>query len=153
MSHYQFTQTMQTSKTVKMMNENISFLYVEDDPRSRQVMDLIMKKAMKVQNLYVFENSSDFMMRVKALPKQPDVILLDIHVTPHDGFTMLNMVREDEGLKGAKVIALTASVMNEEVEALRAQGFDGAISKPLSVSLFPGLIERVVAGESIWHIA
>lgn len=132
---------------------DVSFLYVEDDPRSRQVMDLIMTKAMKVQNLFMFEESSNFVMRVKELPKQPDVILLDIHVTPYDGFTMLQLVREDADLKNAKVIALTASVMNEEVEALRARGFDGAISKPLSVSLFPGLIERIVAGESVWHIA
>jgi CheY-like chemotaxis protein len=108
---------------------------------------------MKVQNLFMFEESSNFVMRVKELPKQPDVILLDIHVTPYDGFTMLQLVREDADLKNAKVIALTASVMNEEVEALRARGFDGAISKPLSVSLFPGLIERIVAGESVWHIA
>lgn len=135
------------------MNENISFLYVEDDPRSRQVMELIMKKAMKVQHLFLFEDSSNFMERVRALPQQPDVILLDIHVTPYDGFAMLHMVRKDAALKDAKVIALTASVMNEEVEALRAQGFDGAISKPLSVSLFPGLIGRVVAGEPVWHIA
>jgi len=135
------------------MLEDVSFLYVEDDPRSRLVMDLIMTKAMKVQNLFMFEESSDFVTRVKGLPKQPDVILLDIHVTPYDGFTMLHMVREDTDLKNAKVIALTASVMNEEVEALRARGFDGAISKPLSVSLFPGLIERIVAGEAVWHIA
>jgi two-component system cell cycle response regulator DivK len=90
---------------------------------------------------------------VKALPKQPDVILLDIHVTPHDGFVMLNMIRRDTALKETTVIALTASVMNEEVEKLRTKGFDGAISKPLSVSLFPGLIQRVVAGEPVWHIA
>jgi CheY-like chemotaxis protein len=141
------------NEAVAMMNENTSFLYVEDDPRSRQVMDLIMKKAMKIQNLFVFEESSNFLARMKALPQQPDVILLDIHVTPHDGFAMLNMVRQDAELKGAKVIALTASVMNEEVESLRAQGFDGAISKPLSVSLFPGLIGQVVAGESVWYVA
>jgi CheY-like chemotaxis protein len=144
---------MPKSEVVMIMNENVSFLYVEDDPRSRQVMELIMTRAMKVQNLFIFEESSDFMSRVKALPQQPDVILLDIHVSPHDGFAMLNMVRADVELKKTKVIALTASVMNEEVEALRAQGFDGAISKPLSVSLFPGLIARIVAGESVWHIA
>lgn len=135
------------------MKEHVSFLYVEDDPPSRQVMDLIVKKAMKVENLTIFEDSHDFIKRVKALPKRPDVILLDIHVAPHNGFEMLEMVRQDEELKAAKVIALTASVMNEEVEALRVKGFDGAISKPLSVSLFPGLIERMVDGESVWYIA
>jgi CheY-like chemotaxis protein len=87
------------------MIDNVSFLYVEDDTRSRQVMELIMTKAMKVQNLVMFEESSDFIARVKALPKQPDVILLDIHVTPHDGFVMLNMIRRDTALKETTVIA------------------------------------------------
>lgn len=135
------------------MWEDISFLYVEDDPRSRQVMELIMVKAMKVQNLVIFENSADFIPRIKAGSRLPNIILLDIHVEPYDGFTMLRMIREDADLQRARVIALTASVMNEEVAAMRAKGFDGAISKPLSVSLFPGLIERIVAGESVWHIA
>ncbi len=135
------------------MWQDISFLYVEDDPRSRQVMELIMTKAMKAQNLVMFADSTDFIPRVKAVAKRPNVILLDIHVEPYDGFAMLRMIRQDPELQQARVIALTASVMNEEVEEMRARGFDGAISKPLSVSLFPGLMERIVAGEAVWHVA
>ncbi|HRQ42047.1 MAG TPA: response regulator [Chloroflexota bacterium] len=135
------------------MWENVSFLYVEDDLRSRQVMELIITKAMKASNLVIFEDSANFTPRIKAATKQPDVFLLDIHIKPHDGFAMLRMIREGLDLQKARVIALTASVMNEEVEKMRARGFDGAISKPLSVSLFPGLMARIVAGEAVWHIA
>jgi two-component system cell cycle response regulator DivK len=135
-----------------MMTEHTTFLYVEDDPRSREVMNLLMTKVIKVKELVLFEDSADFNGRLNTLTHEPDVILLDIHVKPHDGFTMLNMIRREPALKHAKVIALTASVMNEEVEAMRARGFDGAIGKPLSMTTFPGLIERIVAGESVWHI-
>jgi CheY-like chemotaxis protein len=134
------------------MMENMTFLYVEDDPRSREVMNLLMTKVMKVKELVLFEDSTDFGIRIEGLAQNPDVILLDIHVKPHDGFAMLNMIRQEPALKHAKVIALTASVMNEEVEAMRARGFDGAIGKPLSISSFPGLIERIVSGEAVWHI-
>lgn len=134
------------------MFENVFFLYVEDDPRSRQVMNLIMTKAMGVQHLTIFEDSVDFEAHVKALHPAPSIILLDVHVQPYDGFAMLDMVRQIPQLKEAKVIALTASVMNEEVQRLRARGFDGAIAKPLSVAIFPGLMERVVAGEAVWHV-
>jgi CheY-like chemotaxis protein len=129
------------------------FLYVEDDASNRMVMNLIMSKAMGAQNLVIFENSADFMERVKALPKRPDAFLLDIHVRPHTGFEMLKMLRADPDYRDVKVIALTASVTNEEVEELRGAGFDSAIGKPLSISTFPDLLVRVLKGETIWFIS
>jgi hypothetical protein len=42
--------------------------------------------------------------------------------------------------------------MNEEVQRLREAGFDGAIGKPLDFENFAPLIERVLKGESVWHI-
>ena len=86
------------------------------------------------------------------MPATPDIILLDIHVAPLDGFQMLKMIREDTVYCDTKVVALTASVMNEEVERLRASGFDGAIGKPISLSAFPIVIERILKGESIWQV-
>jgi CheY-like chemotaxis protein len=132
--------------------QDTTFLYVEDDPRSREVMKLLMTKAMRVKNLIIFEDSANFNSRLKDLQQRPDVFLLDIHVLPYDGFGMLNMIRQNPDLKEAKVIALTASVMNEEVDAMRAKGFDGAIGKPLSMSTFPRLIERIVMNEPVWHV-
>ena len=129
------------------------FLYVEDDASNRMVMTLIMEKAMGTQNLVIFEDSADFMARVRALPKRPEAFLLDIHVRPHNGFDMLKMLRADPEYSHAKVIALTASVTNEEVEQLRDAGFDSAIGKPLSISTFPDLLIRILKGETIWFVS
>ena len=32
-------------------------------------------------------------------------------------------------------------------------GFDGAIAKPLNIEAFPGLIAKIMDGESVWYIA
>ena len=68
------------------------YLYVEDDAHSREALGVIFHRIMRVPqtNLTIFENSSDFMERVKAQAVKPDVFLLDIHVTPFSGFEMLN---------------------------------------------------------------
>ena len=129
------------------------FLYVEDNASNRMVMQLIMQKAMQVNDLAIFKDSNNFMPRVKALPQIPQVALLDIHVRPYDGFAMLEMLRADPDYQNTKIVALTASVTNEEVEQLRTSGFDGAIGKPLRVSTFPDLLVRILNGETIWHIA
>lgn len=129
-----------------------TYLYVEDDTLSREALDIIMRRVIKIERLYVFADSVNFLERVRALSPSPDIILLDIHVPPHNGFEMLKMLREDEGFKDARIVALTASVMNEEVTLLRERGFDSIIAKPINVSSFPKLLERLVQGESVWHV-
>lgn len=128
------------------------YLYVEDDPMSRQIMQIIIENGVGSKNIIIFDDSTDFMARMTHLIHTPTIILLDIHVRPYDGFQMLTMLREDSRFDGSKIVALTASVMNEEVEQLREAGFDGAIAKPLSIQTFPELLRRIITGESVWHI-
>jgi two-component system nitrate/nitrite response regulator NarL len=135
------------------MFNDFTYLYVEDDPLSREIMQMIMEHAMGVQRLTIFENSEDFMVRLQSLLYQPNLILLDIHMQPYNGFEMLEMLRSSRQYHDTRIIALTASVMNEEVEKLKHSGFDGAIGKPLSVQTFPALIERILRGERVWHVA
>ena len=127
-------------------------LCVEDDASNRLVMQLLVEKTLHARYYAIFEDSADFIPRVRDLPAAPEIILLDIHVAPFNGFQMLKMIREDNVYCDTKVVALTASVMNEEVERLRTSGFDGAIGKPISLSSFPIVIERILKGESIWQV-
>ena len=128
------------------------YLYVEDDPLSRQVMELMAGSVLGDVRLIVFENTENFMDRLAALDTIPDLILLDVHIRPVDGFEVLATLRLDERYAHVPVIALTASVMAEEIAHLHIGGFDGAIGKPISVSTFPGLIQRILAGEAVWHV-
>lgn len=127
-------------------------LYVEDDFRNRRIMELLFKGEMGLQHVYLFEDSRDFVSRATALDPKPTLVLLDIHVPPHNGFEMLTMLRDLPQYKGVPVVALTASVMNEEVEKLRTAGFDSIIAKPIDIDTFPNLVERVMAGERIWNV-
>ena len=134
------------------MSPNPVFLYVEDEPFSRMVMDTLLVRALGYKNLNMFDNSERFMERVQALSSRPDIIFLDIHVHPHNGFEMLSMLRDDPTYSDTRVIALTASVMNEEVEMLKRSGFNGAIAKPIDQVQFPNLLQSILNGEEIWHI-
>jgi two-component system cell cycle response regulator DivK len=134
-----------------MLNQHC-YVYVEDHPLGREIMQMMLS-VMGIQQFAILPDSSNFMERIHALSFQTSIFLLDIHVQPHDGFTMLAMLRAEPVFQGARIIALTASVMNEEVEQLRQSGFDGAIAKPLSIQTFPAMMQRIVNGESVWHIA
>ncbi len=113
---------------------------------------MLLSRVIGYDQVTVFPDSTNFMEKVEALPAKPDVIFLDIHVQPHSGFEMLEMLRSHEAYKDTSIVALTASVMNEEVEQLHTAGFDGGIAKPLDQSRFPDLLQRILQKEKIWHI-
>jgi len=140
------------SDSSNTLNSELSILYVEDDPKSRDVLRMYLTLQFKLKHLTIFEDSANFIQRVEALSPQPDVILLDIHVAPLTGFQMLQMLREHSRLKDIPVVALTASVMNEEVHALREAGFNGCLGKPLDMKIFPECVLRIMNGERLWRI-
>lgn len=134
------------------MKQDVAILYVEDDSRSRRVMQMITSD-IGIPNVTIFEDSTDFKNRVTALDPKPSLIFLDIHMSPHTGFEMLAMLRQMEQFNGIPVVAMTASVMNEEVHQLKASGFDGCLAKPIDFDTFPDAIERILLGEKLWRIA
>lgn len=134
-----------------MTTFNPVILYVEDEIRSRRVM-MMLANSVGFTHLTIFEDSADFMARVQALDPQPEVFFLDIHVAPLDGFEMLKLLRATEAYGHLPIVAMTASVMSEEIHQLRTAGFDGCISKPIDLDTFPDSIKRICAGEQVWRI-
>ena len=127
------------------------FLYVEDDPTSRVVIDMILKHNFVGSETLVLADSSDFPAYLDKLPTKPDIIFLDIHVQPYGGFDMLDMIRKHPKYADCLVVALTASVMSEEVEQLEIAGFNSVIAKPINRQQFPTLLKRILNGETIWY--
>ena len=134
------------------MNQKLSIVYVEDDAMSRKVMQMLLQGKMNFENVTILEDSSNFLANVEAISPKPDVFFLDIHVDPLDGFEMLNLLRESEAFRDTPIVAMTASVMNEEVLRLQTAGFDGCIAKPVDKDEFPSLLDRILRGERIWSI-
>lgn len=136
-----------------MDSQHPVLVYVEDDENSIIVMKMVVERVMGLPKLHVLQSRADFVEQVKELGIVPDVFLLDIHMKPYDGIELLSMLRKDPQFEVSKVIALTASVTNEEIALLKSGGFDGAIAKPLNIEAFPDLISKIMNGEQVWYIA
>jgi two-component system, cell cycle response regulator DivK len=133
------------------MREEPVFLYVEDDLASRMIVELLLPM-LGYTKVTIFEDSADFIARLEALSEMPDVFLLDIQVKPIDGFEMLQLLRQHAEYQDAVVIALTASVMNEEIKLLRRAGFDSVIAKPIDQRRFPELLAQILNGDEVWTV-
>ena len=126
-------------------------LYVEDDMNSRKVMSLLLQRVMKLP-VTIFENSANFIEKVNQMPTLPNVVFLDIQMQPLDGYQVLKLLRDDGRFNDAIIIAMTANVMSHDVELLKKAGFNGLIGKPIMRDVFPHLVERILAGESVWYV-
>lgn len=135
----------------QIVDPNLPILYVEDEPNSRLIIKMLSRR-MGLEQLVIFEDSNDFAGRVAMLDPVPQLFLLDIHVPPHNGFEMLTMLRADLRYQDAKIVALTASVMGQEVERLRDAGFDGCLGKPIDIDHFPRLLSAIMAGAELWNV-
>ena len=128
------------------------FLYVEDDMRSRKVVELLLTKVMGYRDVTIFEDSGNFMERVRALAQVPDVIFLDVQIAPHDGYEMIKMLRSQPDYQQTTIIAMTANVMSHDVEQLQRVGFSGLIGKPILKENFSDLVDKLLNGEQVWYI-
>ena len=61
----------------------------------------------------------------------PDLLLLDVRMTPISGPECLGAIRTKAGYENLPAIALTALAREEEKNALRATGFQAVVTKPI----------------------
>ena len=80
-----------------------------------------------------------------ARARQPDLILMDIHLPGIDGTTALKRLRADPETSGIPVIALTASAMPDERDEIMAAGFDGYETKPIGVKRLEDVVREGLA--------
>jgi CheY-like chemotaxis protein len=134
------------------MSSDPVFVYVEDDPLSREVLFLTLREGMGYEQVTVFEDGAQFLAALPQMQPAPNFFLFDIHMAPYDGFELLARLHQEPGYEGARVVALTASVMNEEIVKLKQAGFWGVIPKPIDPIRFPVLLQKILAGEAVWTV-
>jgi two-component system cell cycle response regulator DivK len=130
-----------------------TILYVEDDANSREVMQLLLKRVLKLPDIIIMDDNSNFMDKVHSLPAVPDIIFLDIQMRPHDGYSMLKMLRADPLYQNSLIIAMTANVMANDVKDLKTAGFNGLIGKPIIRQVFPELMRQILTGQPVWYVS
>jgi CheY-like chemotaxis protein len=71
---------------------------------------------------------------------------------PHkSGYDLLEEIREHEQLRTAKVVAVTAGTLDDDIARARDLGFDGFIGKPLKAGSFAQQVQRVLDGKVVWE--
>jgi two-component system cell cycle response regulator DivK len=78
---------------------------------------------------------------------RPDLVLMDIQMPGKDGFELLTEIRAS-GFSDLTVVALTAHAMAGDRERAMEAGFNGYITKPIDIRLFPEQVNDALAGHA-----
>lgn len=128
-----------------------AFLYIDDSQSSRDVMRLMLTEMLDYEDLTMLSDSDKLIDKLKQMNRAFDVIFLDINVQPLDGYTICELLRNEPDYKQARIIAVTATVKPSDLERMRVIGFNGAISKPLDMEVFPTQVDMIIKGNDLWE--
>jgi two-component system cell cycle response regulator DivK len=81
-----------------------------------------------------------------ARERLPNLVLMDIQLPGMSGIEALQALRADEATRHIPIVAVTASVMQQDRTMITAAGFDDYIPKPIELKPFLATVERLLAG-------
>jgi two-component system cell cycle response regulator DivK len=79
---------------------------------------------------------------------KPDLILMDIQLPGMSGIDALKILRADAATKGIPVIAVTASVMQQDRKQITEAGFDAYVGKPINLKEFLEAVRSALEAKS-----
>jgi two-component system cell cycle response regulator DivK len=71
-----------------------------------------------------------------AFGRKPDLILMDIQLPGMSGIDALKVLRSNAGTASIPVIAVTASVMQQDRKQIMEAGFNAYVGKPINLKEF-----------------
>ena len=108
-------------------------LIVEDNPLNfKLVRDVLLHAGFDVVEARSGEEGI-----VRALEDRPDMILMDLQLPGIDGTQAMRTIKRTPTGSSIPIVALTAFAMSEDRERALRDGFDGYLSKPISVRDLP----------------
>ncbi len=119
------------AEEVQVTTKSEKILLVEDNRVNQKVASVMLKKAG-----YTFEIADNGQIAVDMYQKDNsfDIILMDCMMPVMDGFTATKNIREHEeklNLCKTPIIALTASVIDDDIQKCFDSGMDGYVAKPV----------------------
>jgi DNA-binding response OmpR family regulator len=104
-------------------------LVVEDDEKSRRLL----RDVLEFHGFDVCAVPSGEEGLADARVCCPDAALLDIELPGINGFDVLTRLRAESTSAALPVIAVTASVMDQDRRKILAAGFDAYVPKPVNI--------------------
>lgn len=118
-----------------------TILIVEDNARNMKLVRDVLQ--VKGHTTVEAVNAEDGIALATAAP--PDLVLMDIQLPGMNGIEALRVLRRQPATMHIPVIAVTASVMQQDRKMITEAGFDAYVGKPISLLEFLAAVDKQLA--------
>ncbi len=123
-----------------LIREGVRALVAEDNPTSRMVTEALLKKLSCEVDIAIDGREA----LEKAKTNDYDIVFMDCYMPLMDGFQATQRIRRSPRTEELPVIALTASVTEEDRNRCLAAGMNDTIDKPVRISMLARALQRWV---------
>lgn len=116
-------------------------LVVDDDPYYLDTIPTALGKSGEYQ---VFTASTGFDAGAMVAEHNPQLLILDIHLSDMDGRMVSQRVRNRPDTKGTRILAISGYLDQEQLDELEQYGFDGFLQKPFSLDDLTQRVEELL---------
>ena len=119
-------------------------LIVEDNEKNMKLV----RDVLQVKGYQTLEagNAEDGIALAQA--HKPDLVLMDIQLPGMNGIEALGVLRADPATAAIPVIAVTASVMQQDRKQITEAGFEAYIGKPINLKEFLETVRTMIEARS-----
>ncbi|MCL2031280.1 MAG: response regulator, partial [Oscillospiraceae bacterium] len=113
--------------------EGKHLLFAEDIEINREILIALLENTGIL--IDCAENGREALEMIEAAPDRYDIVFMDVQMPQMDGFEASRRIRALPALRGVPlpIIAMTANVFTDDIEACLAAGMDDHLGKPLDV--------------------
>ena len=117
-------------------------LIVEDNERNlKLVRDVLQVKGYNTLEAVTGEDGVKL-----AVEHKPDLVLMDIQLPGINGIEALRQIRAVPATAAIPIIAVTASVMQNDRKMITEAGFDAYVGKPINLKEFLDAVRKALEG-------
>lgn len=118
--------------------------YVVDDDTDDQEIFLMAIDVIKEPRFQIrmFSRAKEFLDEIKKGENTPDYVLVDINMPEMDGFECLTHLNNLNHSKKFKLIVVSTSSDESDIQKARSLGADSYIVKPFSISEYTQLLTK-----------
>ena len=117
-------------------------LIVEDNEKNLKLV----RDVLQVKGYETLEAGSAEDGLKLARARMPNLILMDIQLPGMSGIEALKALRAEPATAAIPVVAITASVMQQDRQQIMKAGFDGFIEKPINLRNLLDTVQQAMRG-------
>ncbi|PJZ45803.1 PAS domain S-box protein [Leptospira brenneri] len=137
---------LEINEKIQIDLPNLNVLIVDDVKQNVELIQLLM--ASNGHQVEIARNGLEALSLFKL--KQFDLVLMDIQMPEMDGLEATRQIRklEETNSKHTPIIALSASVFEEDKQSAKEAGMDGFVSKPIDIQDLFFEIKKLIYGNT-----